>query len=182
MDKLEEYIRNNREDFDRYNPSTGIWKKVQKRIDKGIHTRRKWFSIAAMIVVFIGITIILYRYGNRNTDNSIVISSSVELIPDGSQLYETEIYYNNLVSSLYQKATPLLIAYPEIASELTSDFGQLDSIFLEVKKDLKDNIANQEVVEAMIQNYRIKIHLLEEILQILNDEKENPGKNTNHEL
>ena len=83
---------------------------------------------------------------------------------ENPQLKETEIYYNNLVNSLYREATPLLTGNPEIKKELTTDISHLDSICIEIKKDLKDNVANQEVVEALIQNYRIKIRLLEDML------------------
>ncbi len=34
MDKLEEHIRKNREDLDKYNPPAGIWEKNQKGIKK----------------------------------------------------------------------------------------------------------------------------------------------------
>jgi hypothetical protein len=60
--------------------------------------------------------------------------------------------------------------------------AQLDSICTDLKKDLKDNIANQEVIEAMIQNYRIKLQLLEDMLKLLK-ENENKSENTkSHEL
>ena len=32
MDKLEEHIRMNRESLDRYTPSSGVWKKIRRRI------------------------------------------------------------------------------------------------------------------------------------------------------
>ena len=80
------------------------------------------------------------------------------------QLKETEIYYNNLIFSLYNKVSPLLASNPEINKELFTDISHLDSIYLELRKDLKDNVSNQEVIDALIQNYRIKIELLEEML------------------
>ena len=44
------------------------------------------------------------------------------------------------------------------------DLNQLDSLYTELKSDLRDNIANQEVIDAMIQNYRLRISILEELL------------------
>ena len=75
-----------------------------------------------------------------------------------------------------------LTANPEIQKELVTDISQLDSICSEIKKDLKDNVANQEVVEALIQNYRIKIRLLEDMLTILKENENNPEKKKSHEL
>jgi hypothetical protein len=59
---------------------------------------------------------------------------------------------------------------------------QIDSICSEIKKDLKDNVANQDVIEALIQNYRIKIRLLEDMLELLKENEENPVKSKSHEL
>jgi len=97
-------------------------------------------------------------------------------------LKETEIYYSTLVNSLYMEATPLLTKNPEIKKELNTDLSQLDSICSDLKKDLKDNVSNQEVVEALIQNYRIKIRLLEDMLTILKENENNPEKKKSHEL
>ena len=182
MDKLEEYIRKHREDLDIYNPSSGIWKRIQRGLNRGNPKIWKWLSIAAMVIVIIGTAIIFDRHGNRGADIVFEKTSDGGLTPANPQLNETEIYYNNIVNSLYREATPLLTTNPEIAKELTTDFSQLDSICLEVKKDLKDNVANQEVVEALIQNYRIKIRLLEDMLIILKGNDENPEKNKNYEL
>ena len=41
-------------------------------------------------------------------------------------------------------------------------YYELDSVYISLKSDLKDNIANHEVIEAMIQNYRLRISILEE--------------------
>jgi hypothetical protein len=43
-------------------------------------------------------------------------------------------------------------------------------------------VANQEVVEALIQNYRIKIRLLEDMLIILKENENNPEKSKSYEL
>ncbi len=173
MDKLEEHIKKNRDDLDRYIPSSDIWKGIEKEINKKESNGRRWLSIAAMIIVILGSAIIIFMAGSSWQSNNYGSGKNRQQSSYNSQLKETEIYYNNLVNSLYQEATPLLIGHPEIKKELTTDITQLDSICADIKKDLKDNVANQEVVEALIQNYRIKIRLLEDMLTIL---RENDNK------
>jgi len=181
MDKLEEHIRKNREDLDIYKPSADSWAKIKRNIKKEKSPFRHWISIAAMFIVIIGSAVVFYRTLNR-TEDTREISSDAEVNQTNPELKETEIYYNNLVNSLYREATPLLTANPEIEKELVADISQLDSICSEIKKDLKDNIANQEVVEALIQNYRIKIRLLEDMLVILKENEGNQEKNNSYEL
>ena len=120
-----------------------------------------------------GVQMVRFEQGKNNNE----VFSQVN-----PQLKETEIYYNNLVNSLYREATPLLTKNPEIKKELNTDLSQLDSICSDLKKDLKDNVSNQEVVEALIQNYRIKIRLLEDMLTILKENENNPEKKKSHEL
>lgn len=182
MDKLEEYIRKNRESLDKYNPPSGIWKKITRDLKKDKTRINRFISIAAMFVVIMGTALIMFRLGKGMSESQNENSNNTGLSPDKSHLRETEIYYNNLINSLYREATPLLTGNPEIKKELTDDFSQLDSICYEIKRDLKDNIANQEVVEALIQNYRIKIRLLEDMLVILKENENNSEKTDSHEL
>lgn len=173
MDKLEEHIRKNREELDRYSPSKSVWKKLDKQLNPERRDLTKWLAVAAMIIAILGTAVLLLRHGVRQIDSQTA---------DNTQLRESEIYYNNLVNTLYREAKPMLTANPEIAKELNSDISQIDSICSDIKKDLKDNVANQEVVEALIQNYRIKITLLEDMLTLLKEDKNNPKKTKNYEL
>jgi len=182
MDKLEEHIRKNREYLDRYGPSKGIWKRIKRGLKKEKSLLIQWLSVAAMVIVILGTALVLLRPGTGLSDNGSRTSRDIRQLQGNPQLKETEIYYNNLINSLYREATPLMTGNPEIKKELISDISQLDSICSEIKKDLKDNVANQEVVEALIQNYRIKIRLLEDMLIILKENDSNLKKNKNYEL
>jgi hypothetical protein len=180
MDKLEEHIRKNREDLDRYSPSSKTWRKISREINKEKAPMRKWLSIAAMFVVILGTALVFIRYSGPG--KGLLKSGKAAETTQNPELKETEIYYNNLVNSIYLEAKPLLTANPDVQRELVTDISHIDSICSEIKKDLKDNVANQEVVEALIQNYRIKIQLLEDMLTILKENENNPEKQKSHEL
>ena len=182
MENLEEYIRKHREEMDMYKPSSGNWRKIRKQIRTNGITGYRWVSIAAMVAVIIGTAVVFFRPGFKSSQKTIHGSNDQVIMKGSSLLKETEIYYNNLANSLYQEATPMLTRNPEIEKELVTDISQIDSICSEIKKDLKDNVANQDVIEALIQNYRIKIRLLEDMLTILKENEENPEKNNSHEL
>lgn len=181
MDKLEVHIRQKREDLDRYSPPAGIWRKIRKELRKEKSMIRLWLSVAAMIIV-LGTAVVLLRPFYRWSDSNSRKNNYEGLTQLDPQLKETETYYNNLVNSLYKEATPLLTKNPEIKKELNIDLSHLDSICVDIKKDLKDNISNQDVVEALIQNYRIKIRILEDMLTILKANENNPEKKKSYEL
>jgi hypothetical protein len=182
MDKLEEHIRKNREDLDRYSPPARIWKKVSKELKQEKSTIRHWLTIAAMIVIILGTAVALFRPVYRWSDSNKRKNNYEGLAQTDPQLKETETYYNNLVNSLYREASPLLTNKPEIKKELNTDLSHLDSICVDLKKDLKDNVSNQDVVEALIQNYRIKIRILEDMLAVLKANENKPEKKKSYEL
>ncbi len=181
MDKLEEHIRKNREDFDEYIPSPDVWKKIYKKRRKGSSHFIKWVSVAAIIIVILGTSLYLVKRQYFNSVKGTAYSNQ-DPEKDNSQLKESEIYYNNLLNALYLQATPLLTENPEIQIELDTDISHLDSICLDIRKDLKDNVDNQEVIEALIQNYRLKIQLLEDMLTVLKEPETNPEKKKSYEL
>jgi hypothetical protein len=168
MDRLEEYIRKNREELDKYNPSPDVWKGIRKNMHKGRHELIRWLSAAAMIVVILATVVFFYVDKERGKPNP--------------ELVESEIYYNNLIHDLYKEATPLLTGYPDIEKELLNDMSQLDSICADIKKDLRDNVDNQDVIEALINNYRIKTHILEDMLDVLKQNENTSEKNKDNAL
>jgi len=180
MDKLEEYILKHREEMDRYKPSSGIRRKIMSGLRTG--TYHGWISVAALIAVILGTAVVLLKPGLRSPDNTPATTTNQLPVSNNAQLRETEIYYNNLANTLYREASPMLTKNPEIQKELVADISQIDSICSEIKKDLKDNIDNQNVIEALIQNYRLKIDILEDMLKILKENEGKPEKKENHEL
>lgn len=182
MDKLEEYIVKHREELDGYRPSSRNWRKIRTGINSRKNPVYKWISIAAMIAVILGTALFFFRPGYKFSHEGGGEKKYQSMMKVNSQLKETEIYYNNLANSLYREVTPMLTKNPEIEKELSSGLSQIDSICSEIKNDLKDNVANQDVIEALIQNYRIKIRLLEDMLTVLKENEENPPKNNGHEL
>lgn len=170
MDRLENFIRKHRDDLDILVPSQRVWKNIDKRSAK----KRIYYyiSAAAILILIMGSALIIFR----NNENRLHLNETDQ------QLKETELYYNNLINSLYDEAEPMLTGYPELNNELTSDFVRIDSLCIEIKKDLKDNVANQEVITALIQNYRIKIRILEEMLMLLKENENIPENDKKNEL
>ncbi|MGD0341899.1 MAG: hypothetical protein ABSA76_09365 [Bacteroidales bacterium] len=179
MEKLEDFIRENREGLDRREPSPEIWKGIRRNLRSRRPGIMKRLAAAAVILVIV--TAAIFHYSNENKDVSTNRKEAL-LIKNNPQLKETEFYYNNLANRLYNQATPLLAGYPDIRIEFLHDMSQIDSICIDIKNDLKDNVSNQEVIEALITNYRIKIQILEEMLDQLKQNDDKPVNKESHEL
>jgi hypothetical protein len=176
MDNLEKFIRNNRNDLDRYDPSPEIWSEIKEKISHRKKIMRAWLSAAATITLIFGLSLFAYSIFIKNRQQR-----------EAGNIYqqefrETEFFYNTMVNSLYQEAKPLLTSHPEIERELKTDLEHIDKICSEIKRDLNDNIDNQDVIEALIQNYKIKIQLLEDMLVTLKENENNTEKRNSNEL
>lgn len=181
MDRLEDYIKKNRKDLDKYTPPVRIWDEISRSLRKGRISAVRWFSAAAMVIVIFTTAALFYVAQNRK-NNILAERENSVLLQTDPQLQETEIYYNTQVNYLFSEAIPLLNANPELKKELLSDMSHIDSLCSDIKNDLKDNVANQEVIEALVNNYRVKIRILEDMLAYLRQNKEVPKNKKDHAL
>lgn len=86
---------------------------------------------------------------------------------------EINMYYASQILSRKNEIFKLTYG-SSINQQIELEVGQLDSIYFSLKKDLKDNMNNPEVVEALILQYRVKLEMLDNILNQLqaNDQNE----------
>jgi hypothetical protein len=185
-DKLEKFMRENRGQFDVYDPDPGIWHTIRParklKEEKPVNWKViGWRGVAAGIIFILSLLIAEYLLQPYGPLSRFPFAQRNDvLIPE---LQEAEIYYASQLQLRLQDVQDYLTEYPGLESELIRDFQAIDSIQNELRKDLKDNISNRDVVEALIQNYRIKVTILEDLLQHFEyAEGEKNDENINHEL
>jgi hypothetical protein len=178
MDKFEKYVTDHHDEFDVYEPAPEFWNKINR--PKVLHTsRNSWFWKAAVILLVFGASF----WANTLIINTKHVALKHDSAPsDVPKIVEAEKYYSGLIQTKINAMQKVLTSYPELKSDLHRDFAELDSAYRDMKKDLKDNVSNQEVIEAMIQNYRLKLKLLEQIQQELQNQSNKHEKPRSHEM
>lgn len=157
-DRLEEFVRGHSQEFDILEPNEALWGSIEKKLDKGKKVKFSYYlSRAAAVAAIFALSFMVQQYFFRE-------KNKVAEIPE---LKEAEMYYTGLIDAKLQEIKPFLAEYPEIEQEMEADLSELDSVYNGLRNDLKDNVANQEVLEAMIENYRMRIEILEEMLHFL---------------
>lgn len=182
-DDLEQFIQDNREAFDDAIPSLKVWAAVDKQLSeksspsasadhnepKG-RVRSLWriASIAASVVVLLAIGAILGRQFNADSMDHFAADDSVlREVEDMRQYYEAEI----------KNKEAQLVRYNE-SRTVTPDLKQIDEQLKELMKEMKEVPAGSEeqVINAMINNYQTKIAILEKVLEKLDNKNEKINK------
>lgn len=176
QDKLEKFVRSNRADFDVYEPGAEVWNRIRKPAPKII--RINWKSVmwraAAVAVIFTTSWFLNDWVQKDHISNSQQQENIADEAGSGqvNMLMEAEVYYASRINSAKEEIIVLSGDNKGLMEEINTDLIELDKVFEELKSDLKDNSDNEEVIEAMIQNYRIKLEVLEEILVQLKKSKD----------
>ncbi len=148
-DNLREHINKNREDFEMFKfDSEGSWSSIKDRLNKKESSGKSIFlKIAASITLLIAsIAVIMLNGFNTPTFDS--------------ELSETKYYYEQMIDAQMQ-----LVRNHVEDPQVLEDLEALDKAFHELSDDLQDNVHNEEVIAAMIDNYRLKLKILEKILE-----------------
>ena len=180
MDNLEKFIRENKQEFDLYKPPRRVWTQVKKQLpakkSKTLFFYTNTFiTRAAIIVLFVTAGAVLYNQKVKNTNNYGVNNpDSTEIVIP--QIAEVEQYYNSEVDRKYNLVVSYSADFPGLQQDINTDFTELDSVYVQLKRDLKDGADNEEVINAMIENYRLKLQILEDVLAKIQKMKNPEGK------
>jgi hypothetical protein len=175
QDKLEKFIKENREEFDFHIPDPQIWNRIEKQLDAKKEKGRVWLlatRMAAAIVTILAVGILIGIQISRRDVHQI----NYALSPVLKSYQETEQYYQQQVNLKLEEVKAL---QPE--SNIEQDLKQLDEVYNELKEELiRSNYSNSEVmINAMIKNHKTKVEILESILE---KQKQNKLKNENENI
>ena len=173
-DKLEQFVNEHKEEFDLLEPRADLWKGID------LPERRRFITAgllwkAAIVIMIFGASLLANSYLKKDHERRSMAAAE-KTINEIPELAEANKYYSGLIQAKLNEVHSELKSYPEINLNVNRDLSELDSIYNSLKNDLKDNISNPEIIEAMIQNYRLKLELLEQVLADLRSEnqKNNP--------
>lgn len=164
-DRLESFVNENRHEFDYMEPSDKAWEAISNRLEQQSTKRVRKFTVlkvAAMIAVVAISSAIVYKVMTPELQQT---ASAVQVDPEVQELMEAEAFYAQEVSGKMAEIQKCYKVNPELKSEIEGDLNELETMYRSLKNDLKDNISNKEVIEAMIENNRNRVKLVDEVLE-----------------
>lgn len=164
--KLEEFVKTNREEFDFLEPSPEVWNKIQSasKETKTIRLRTYVLRAAAVIAIALISSVVLWESRILNTDNYASETADPEL----KELIEAESFYAHQVDTKLKEIRKCYYTFPELKDEVETDLIELEEMYQVLKTDLKDNVSNKAVIEAMIENNRFRLKLVDDVLEQIN--------------
>ncbi len=178
MDAFEKYIKENRDQFNDHKADKAkLWLQIESKLDTSETKSIKiWQSplikIAASIIIilsiFSGTSLYITSGINKNHQKNIV----------NRELQDIDTYYNGLVSFQVQLVKNNKKLLPKDKEEFLSFMSELDEEYNSLKEEMKQNLNNEYILEAIIKNYKKRIELIENLLRQINDQK---NSSTNEE-
>lgn len=165
-ERLEQFIKNNREEFDNLEPSAEVWERIKAKQGK----TRKFkmptilFRVAAVLAIVIISTAILLKTNILSTLDYAGVGADPEL----KELIEAESYYAHQVDTRLKEIRKCYYTFPELKNEVETDLTELEMMYIDLKKDLRENVSNKAVIEAMIENNRYRLKLVDDVLEQIN--------------
>ncbi|WP_422858716.1 hypothetical protein ACOKFD_15320 [Flagellimonas sp. S174] len=125
--------------------------------------RRPAFRVAASVVLLFGLAGIIFL-------SSLGVNSN-ETQYVSKELMDIDMHYQNLVS--YQ--VELVRKNPNLTEEDKVEFlsfmDELDLEYEALREEMGSNLDNEQVLEAIVANYKKRIELIENLLRQINDSK-----------
>lgn len=170
-DRLERFVRDNRDGFDVFLPQDSLWDRIensipsvaaepQKKVKRLNNPYFDW-RIAAGVILALGVGYLFYL----NNEYGVTRDPGVALkVPAYAREFNQ---YNVMIDEKRNEIFKLASSNPELYKDFSADLKGLENSYQNLKSDL-GNAPNQEaLIRAMIENLQYQVDLLNQQLTIL---------------
>ena len=192
-DPLEQFIHNNKESFPKATPSDDLWAKIDAGLpelekkalpnavkEKVVQIKVKtiWRAAAVLILGF-GIGYLTANWGKDDASNVNPIAAQADSLDTevvnnyyfsladlSPELKEVEVYYQGEIDQRMQE----LEAF-DVGNKDLEEMDELKAEYVSLQNEAVSNTNNARVIEAMIDNYKLRLQVLETVLDATKKEK-----------
>lgn len=186
--RLDDFINQHREEFDSEVPGTAVWNKIAQRVvpvkkPAKLFSFSAWkISAAAAVLVIMGMLAARYFMPESETKSVAHVEKSVDTVglTEINPAYAQQVYqFTKLVELKQEELKSFEKDQPELYQQFISDIHQLDSNYHVLKLELPANPNREQLLEAMLQNLKMQMDLINRQLMIIDQIKS--SKNSKNE-
>ena len=181
MKNIDDIIRKNRNLFEDHEPMEGHLERFNWKLEKRLHSQTTKRSIVPYLLRAAVVTVLVTLSSLWAWDHFIRADNSKMALGDVSPQYkEVENYYVHQVNLVENELmTGNLQTNAEQKVMLEKVMKSMDSVYLQLQKELKANPNDERIINAMIEHYQTKLDVLTYIVNQLkavrNQNQNKPG-------
>ena len=160
--QLEDFIKENKKQFDTDLPSLALWDKIELELDKKKKKApvnlRVWYSIAASVIVLLGIGLFA----------SLPVKSDRMSVADVNPVYaKKEVKFCSLIEQKRDSLQIFAEVNPELYKKFNRDLETLNLAYDSLRKQLPASPNQKLIVKAMVRNLEAQLQLVSQQLSII---------------
>ncbi|MCF8302185.1 MAG: hypothetical protein K9I94_02840 [Bacteroidales bacterium] len=179
MNKLEQYIKDNRQHFDANEPAEGHEERFRHKLElfrndekkKSYSRFRFYWRVAASIILLIGFSIVMVRYLTIENGQNLGQASYEKQLPQ--ELKEVKGYYSSLAQEKLKRIETLTANDSEanqVKAQALQEVQNIEASSEQLERTYVKQNKDERVYNAIVNNYRIITGLLDRIINELNEE------------
>ncbi len=167
MKNIEDFIRENREEFNEDFASERVWHNINSKL----HSQKSKFSwkpymAAASIMLFISLTWIIASHKfNRDSQN---IANNIPM-----EVQEAQVQFSSLIELKRNELNQYRSTNPELIKDFEHQLIELQKNYKLLLPQLGDQNKKDIVLQAVIENLQMQVNVLNQQIDIINQLKNN---------
>jgi len=179
MKTIDDLIRSNRDFFEDAEPSKGHFERFERKLELRFGSATVKRSIGPYILRAAVVTLLITLSSLWTWEHFINPGRNKMALGEVSPQYrEVENYYLHQVNMMESELETITVMNDEEHTlMLRNEMKSMDSVYVQLQKDLKANPDDERIINAMIEHYQTKVEVMSYILNQLK-ELRNESQNT----
>lgn len=163
-DDFDHFIRDHRDEFDELMPGQHVWNHIEQRIQfvqpqtvKLISMARKYLLKVAVVLLLVMNASLLLRLTK--------IQQQPGLAGINPELWQVHLYYATQIENKLQQIRLQQLENIGLPPSVLKELQLQSDAYNQLLQELKANPGNQRIQSALIQYYRLKLALLNKIIE-----------------
>lgn len=166
-ERLEDFIRKNKKEFDQNQPPEGLWEKIEKGLNEkryiqpvAVKVVRLNFllALAASLILIVAAGLFFWKFQYDQV---------TDLANINPVLAKQQLHYWSVIESKRTELKQIEKAEPRLYQEFSYEIVKMDESYQRLKRDLPESPNQEETVKAMIRNLQIQAEVLNQQLEVI---------------
>ncbi len=164
--RLEEFIRNHKEEFDDKEASEQVWENIGKALDEDKKEPVpiwNWTWRVAAVFFFLTSSWLAVEKIMQSSGDEAEVAVSQEY----TDFIEADQFYTSLISQKKQEIETFRLENSDLEEEFLQDVNKLDSMYVDLKTELESFQYNEKLMDAVIRNLQLRVEILNQQISLL---------------